>query len=73
MELLKSPNQSIRLMEISEVEKEENQGWTPDQLIQDFRLEEANIKANQRVDRFPTVLSTRDLDVGCTSVIKHTI
>src|ERR1700755_2647256 len=79
VELLENPEPSIGLVEINEIEKGENQGWTPDRLMKDFKLEEATLSSDQKDElilllaRFPTVLSTGDSDVGCTSVIKHTI
>ncbi|KAL7632381.1 UNVERIFIED_CONTAM: hypothetical protein RMT77_017307 [Armadillidium vulgare] len=79
IELLENPDPSIGLVEINEMEKGENQGWTPDRIMQDFMLEEANLSSDQKdklislLARFPIVLSTGDSDVGCTSVIKHTI
>ncbi|RXG52753.1 hypothetical protein Avbf_07299 [Armadillidium vulgare] len=79
IELLENLDPSIGLVEINDIEKGENQGWTPDRLMKDFKLEEATLSSDQKDElilllaRFPTVLSTGDSDVGCTSVIKHII
>ncbi|RXG57467.1 hypothetical protein Avbf_03043 [Armadillidium vulgare] len=70
IELLEIQDPSIGLVEIQEMEKEENRGWTPDRLRQDFKLEETNLSSDQQdqliklLARFPTVLSTGDSDVG---------
>lgn len=71
-------NLLIQLVELSEVEMEECPEWTPSRIHQAFRLTDANITAEQQeqvvklLSQFPSILSSRDLDVGCTCVVKVT-
>ncbi|RXG62093.1 hypothetical protein Avbf_08480 [Armadillidium vulgare] len=51
IELLENSDPSIGLVEINEIEKVENQGWTPDRLMQDFKNKLRTTKSRPELDQ----------------------
>ncbi|RXG62121.1 hypothetical protein Avbf_11277 [Armadillidium vulgare] len=49
IELLENLDPSIGLVEINDIEKGENQGWTPDRLMKDFKEPDLDWKQRKRI------------------------